>query len=719
MKFTENQLNAINTDNQNILVSAGAGSGKTSVLTNRVLRKLNDGISIDRLIILTFTNAAADEMKDRIKKTILLNPKLHNEMKRLDNAIISTFDAFCLRLVKTYHYRLNLPGTIQISDHVILEKAKRFCLDETLKKYYGEKTPLFKNLISRLFDKGDELLQTTILSFASGIEMIPDMFDFLSSYETNYLSNESIEKALTDFEKMIFSDIAEMNPFLDELIQDFKIYNDDKINQYLLEMSSNYQRLFKSIDLDEIIQLLQNFNHPRIPRFHKEFDENITDSLKQKNSDIKNKLNSIIGYFDKLFVKNKKDILKSIKETNCIILSVVQITKDYLTLLKDYKKRNSIFSFTDIMNYSIELFENCPDVTQYYQKNISEIMIDEYQDTNDLQEYLISLIQHSNLFMVGDIKQSIYGFRNANPDNFRMKRKQYKETNLGIAIDLMENFRSRKEVLNGVNQLFITIMDEKIGGVNYHENQSLIYGNFEYDLEFSAFQDYTPTILTYDNESLEAFDSKTNSAYIEGLIIAKDIRFKIDSGFQIFNREDKKYELATYQDFVILIDRKSNFDQYQKALIKYKVPVEKIADEDFSQSTEILFLNQYITLLKCFNDDLFFSKHFKGSFYGVARSFVYQIPVEQLIQLFLDYPKITKNIILELSEMNSFKQIINDLNIIVEKMYKVPAHKLLQMIYDQLQLFKSVAMLDNPEVAEAKLDFLIAKVEELAYFSVN
>ena len=210
-------------------------------------------------------------------------------------------------------------------------------------------------------------------------------------------------------------------------------------------------------------------------------------------------------------------------------------------------------------------------------------MIDEYQDTNDIQENFISMIENNNVYMVGDIKQSIYRFRNANPYIFKNKYDSYADNDGGLKIDLVKNFRSREEVLDNINEIFNYIMDNDIGGAEYHESHEMVFGNNSYIEEGKTEQEYNMEILEYHYDK----DSKYTKEEIEIFTIADDIINKISNKFKVFDKDEKLLRDITYNDFVILMDRTTDFDLYKK-IFEYKgIPLTLYKDDKLNNSYDI------------------------------------------------------------------------------------------------------------------------------------
>ncbi|MDD3123063.1 MAG: UvrD-helicase domain-containing protein, partial [Candidatus Izemoplasmatales bacterium] len=716
VQFTQSQRKAIELDGTNILVSAGAGSGKTAVLTERVIRKLRKGIRIDHLIILTFTNAAADEMKHRIKDKILQDEKLIYQLKYLDNAIISTFDSFSLRLVQTYYYLLGVPSNIQIADNVLLEKAKKDALEIILKENYQSPTNAFKTLIMSLFDKGDFTIQEGIKAFEKGLDMIPNPSDYLDQYESCFLSESFYEKTILEFESLLMEMNDELIIGYEHMIHLYDATHLISVVKYISELKNNYHIIEKIHSIDEFLSAFAILKHPSSPRFPDE-EEELKQEFKKSHIMVKSTFEKIIKTVDNLFASNKESLMNSAKMIKDSILEIASLTKSYLNRKKIIMSESGLYSFSDIMNLSIKLLEENKDVREFYQNMINEIMIDEYQDTNDLQDYMISLLEKNNVFMVGDIKQSIYGFRNANPDNFYKKYIRYSNKNGGVAIDLAENFRSRKEVLEDINTIFEHIMDRDIGGIDYKQGQALIRGNLLYD----RFQlhDYHTNIFQYDFDSvLEKFPEMNADTY-EAKVVISDIMDKIKQGFQVVDLGGESTRNVEYRDFCILVDRKSHFDKYEDEFSQAGIPLLKIADEVFSNSIEILFIHQYLMLIKCSIDESYYNLYFKEAYYAVARSFVYQITDDLVVSYLLQKQLSMTDNWQNLLGVKEFTSIASDVIYFATHIGDLSLGNLVETIINKLNLYERVLNLSNPNSSEKKLDFLVEKVQNLSYFNLD
>ncbi|MDD3864732.1 MAG: UvrD-helicase domain-containing protein [Candidatus Izemoplasmatales bacterium] len=721
MNLTSNQLLAINHDGENILVSAGAGSGKTAVLTERVMAKLSRGVLIDDLIILTFTNAAAAEMKMRIKNKIIENAKYSKQLKRLDNAVISTFDSFALRLVKEYHYLIGLSNNIRIVDSVVSSRIKEKLLDEVLDESYKSGCTTFLSSVDRIFDRGDQTYRDAVITLYNGLEANPNRYDYLDNYENKYYSTIALCNAVKDYQTLLNRRIDEIQVAIKLMNEQLANCDDDKIHDFVILINKLYASLKTNCCLEEIFAFFKDLSHPSIPRLSKENQELFGTTLKDQNDHLKKLVYALRDDINKLFVDDTEQIKNAILETKESTLAVVATCKTFLTKLIAYKQEHNMFEYTDIMNLAIRILKEFPDIRNRYRNRINEIMVDEYQDTNDLQDYLLHLLDKGNVFLVGDVKQSIYGFRNANPNNFIAKYHDFETNGTGKTIDLLENFRSRKETLAGINEFFFDIMDEEIGGVNYKNRQALVYGNHEYDQNSSNKTDYFPEVLVYKNEiDSQIHNNKTIlKPYHEGQIIALDIISKIKQGFCVYDSHKKCNRLATYSDFTILVDRKSGFEHYQQALVDQGLPVVAVTDEKFIASTEILFIHNCLCLLKHFACSVNFSEEIKPVLYGVARSFVYQIPDNIVIQVLNDIPLNSRDDLAQLANLPAFMQLYLDFSNLANTAYSLPLDEMLMALYKQIKIFDKLVSLPDPESVESKLMFLLGKAKELPEFTFD
>lgn len=576
-KWTIEQLAAINESGQNIIVSAGAGSGKTAVLTERVITKLKKGISLDNLLILTFTNAAAIEMKNRIKNKILENEALKDELNKVDSADITTFDAYALSLVKKYSHLLNISPNIKIADSSIIQLEKKHILEDIFNEYYENEK--FLKLVNDFTLKDDRVIFENILNLNTSLDNLYDKKGYLKSYKIN-------NKYINDYMNLIF----EKRKNLINVIHNLSYYTDDT---YLEKLNKSLDNLFKAKTYDEIKVSFPS----RLSNLPKDSSEEAKE-IKKEISKIINNLKDLTKYPDTNYIKKS---IEATKEYSEIIIEIILKLDQRLT---EFKKEKAVYEFIDIARMAIKILKDNENIRNTLKEKYHEILIDEYQDTNDIQELFISLLEKNNVYMVGDIKQSIYRFRHANPKLFKEKYENYSKENGGLKIDLNKNFRSRFEVLNNINKIFNLVMDSDIGGADYLNSHQMIFGNIAY----TKSNDYNLEILNYSK------DEKYSNDEIEIFTIAYDIKNKIGK----FKIKDK---LLEYKDIAILVDRSTSFELYKKIFEYLNIPLTIYRDKAITSSLEIVLLKHIYNLILSNKKD----SNFKYSFTSIARSYLFEM----------------------------------------------------------------------------------------------
>lgn len=611
--WTKEQSDAISKENTNIIVSAGAGSGKTAVLSERVIRKLKNNVNIDELLIMTFTKAAASEMKERIRKKIKKDEYLKEQLDLIDAAYITTFDSFALSIVKKYHYLLNVSNNINIIDENIILLKKKEILDEVFNEFYDSQNENFISMINDFCIKDDTEIKKQILTINNKLDMMPSKIDYLNNYIEINFSDDKINKDIEEYVRLIKNKIME----LEENINELGNYVD---TEYMQKLELTTKELFNSNTYDEIKTNIK-FRLPSLPKNSSNEAKNAKENL---SKNIKNIVN-MCRY------ENIDYIRKSILSTKKYITAIIQIIINLDKKIRRYKYDNDAYEFNDIALLAIKVVKENESVREELKTKFKEIMIDEYQDTNDLQEEFVSYISNNNVYMVGDIKQSIYRFRNANPYIFKKKYDNYSKNIDGYKIDLNKNFRSRFEVLDNINLIFNLIMDDAIGGADYISTHQMVFGNNTYNEEGNTNQNNNLDVLLY-NYDKECEFSKDE---IECFIIAEDIINKVENGYLVFDKDELKLRKIKYSDFVILLDRSSKFDLFKKIFEYKKIPLNILKDEKMNNSKDIYVLNNLLRfIIKIKKRE--YDKDFKYLFISICRSFLFNMNDDEIFTYFLD-----------------------------------------------------------------------------------
>ena len=627
-KWTPEQLDAIKKDGSNIIVSAGAGSGKTAVLSERVIEKLTHGTHINELLILTFTNAAAAEMKDRIRKKIQSNESLKHELELLTSSYITTFDSFALSVLKKYHYVLNISNNISITDEAIVKIEEKKIIDNIFEELYEEKNEKFLNLINNYCVKNDRRFRENILGIASKINSNINKDEYINYIRNDYFADSNLSKIINDYDELIQNKKKIIKLELNNL--EYYFYSD-----YILKLSSSINELMNSSTND--LYLFKSVSLPSVPRGSSEEAKKLKESFKKRIDDLISY--NVYGNYESI----KESILNSKDDINMIL----DIIERFITELKQYKKDNNIYTFNDVAELSIKILKENESIREELKNSFKEIMIDEYQDTNDVQDIFINLICNNNVYMVGDIKQSIYKFRGSNPNIFKSKYDSYSNNDGGIKIDLIKNFRSRSEVLDNINKIFDLVMDNEIGGASYKLTHRMIFGKKEYEAEKLNDFKYDIDIFEYENENKDF-----TNAEIEIFKIANDIKDKMNNHIKVFDKETDTLRDVTYNDFVIILDRSKYFNDYKKIFEYMGIPLTVLRDDTLNTSNDILLLKNLIDIvIRINNNDL--TTDFRYDFMSIARSFLYEYTDNEIFSIFKNNTFNETSIYKDLSKINN------------------------------------------------------------------
>ncbi len=671
-KFTEEQQKAIDLDNSSIIVSAGAGSGKTAVLSQRVIRKLNDGIDVDKLLILTFTKEAAREMKERIRSKII-KANLKRQLDLIDASFITTFDSYSLYIVEKYHYLLKVSKNLKIIDSSIINIKKMEIMNEIFEEYYKSENILFNKLINDLCFKDDNVLIDEIIKINNNLDLKINKEEFLDTYVDNFYSDKNISALKDEYLNLLLEKIKEIKCNLNYI-------KTGDCNDYYIKVYDLLEPLMLSKSFSDI----KNNINIKLPRLSKS-----TPDIKKYKTNISNLIKEINNFVNICY--------DDIYDTKDYALIIIEILKKLDKRIKIFKEKNNSYEFVDISKLAIKVVRENKQVREELKNYYNEIMVDEYQDTSDLQEEFISLISNNNVYMVGDVKQSIYRFRNANPNIFKNKYLNYQNKNGGIKIDLLKNFRSRKEVLSSINDIFNVVMNIAIGGADYKSSHQMVFGNTNY-----AFCDNNKlTILNY-----EEGDYTKEEAEI--FIVAKDIKDKIEKKYQVLDKETNKLRDINYNDICIIMDRNTEFLKYKQIFEYLNIPLVMYRDEVLSSSIDIILIKNILNLIfKIYNKC--FDKEFRYYFVSIARSYLFSYTDQMIFTIF-------KNNTFYENEIFVKSQNISYL------LNKLTNKQLLNKIIDDFSFYLKIPLFGNMNDSIVRIYYLFNiadNLEELGYTPID
>lgn len=499
MKWTNEQTQAINETGSNILVAAAAGSGKTAVLVERIINKIiNEKIDIDKILVVTFTNLAASQMRekilDAIYKKIEENPEdihLQRQITLLPKANICTIDSFCLDIVKNNFFELDISPNFRIADEVELKILKQEALEEMFEDKYEVHEEEFLELINTYTTyRGDENLKYIILKIYNYIQSTPFPERWLKEQVEKFNIKEDIDFSETGWGKILYDNSKD--DILDAILQSRdlrdKAEREPEMSKIFVTLSEDVRKLEKVYEANNWEDLYKNLQEFFFDRWSKDKNapEDLTEELKNKRDLIKKNIEEIKK---NIIIYNSKIAIQDAKEMYNTMRLIANLVLEYEEVFKEKKKDKNIVDFSDIEHFALSILikdDKPSEIALKYQEKFEEIAIDEYQDSNMVQEYILTTISRkNNIFMVGDVKQSIYKFRQARPELFlekydTYKLKENKESEDSLKIKLFKNFRSRKEVLDLTNLIFQNIMSKDFGEIEYDKGEYLNLGALDY-----------------------------------------------------------------------------------------------------------------------------------------------------------------------------------------------------------------------------------------------
>lgn len=617
VKWTNEQLQAIQEKNSNILVAAAAGSGKTAVLVERIIHKIIDEqMDIDKILVVTFTNAAASEMRERILEAIYKkleeNPEnvhLQRQIILLNKASICTIHSFCLDVIHNHFYEIDLPSNFKIADTAEIDLLKQEVLDDLFEQKYTENDKNFIELLENYTNyRGDEALQELVLKIYKFIQSSPFPIKWLQE-KLELLKIEDKDISQTIWGKLIIQtvddDIQESIMQLEVTKSKMALYPEmTKFYQTISEDIINLQDLQKYNFWDELYIKLLNFNFSKWP-----VDKKVINDLKEDSKEIRDKVKKHIKEKTaKLLSCSQEQAVKDLKIITPILEKLSNLVTEFTKNFAEKKKEKNCIDFNDIEHFALKILldenNNPTEVAKKYKEKFEEIAIDEYQDSNLVQEAILtSISKGNNIFMVGDVKQSIYKFRQARPELFLQKYDEYKnkeekaqEDNLKI--QLFRNFRSRQNILNITNLVFESIMSKELGDINYNENEYLNYGaNYPEPEEIKNYAGIAEldiidlkedeSITAFEGEEDEEEQERVEDDVLEAKFVANKIQELLNSNYMVFDKK-QGYRKIRPKDIVILLRATSNLSPiYEKELSDLELPVFSDTSGTYLDTVEI------------------------------------------------------------------------------------------------------------------------------------
>ncbi len=613
-EFTREQKLAVEHKTGNILISASAGSGKTHTMISRLVRLVKEeNVNVNQILAVTFTEKSAIDMKEKLKKALSSckgdKERIYQQIALIPTCDISTLHAFCARLIRSFFFEVGLSPDFAVADESVKNKMQFECIDKTFKEFYQKKEPWFYSLIDRhAVARKDGALKQLVLSAHEFCISEQEPFALLDKYQTEY-TKENFLGLLSQYKADLVREID-------------KLYNKLKIANLTLEKmgltkGADFSRLVifdmeTVLSADSVYVVKSNFANFGV-RFN--FDRNLTEEqeeLKQTVKYCRDKFKKIIERFSKNLCDNAQEEFKQFE-------LVKEHTKNFAKLVKRFdeiysleKREENLLDFNDLEHFALKILQNESIVSSLKEK-YKYIFVDEYQDINGVQESILTSLSNDNVFMVGDVKQSIYGFRGCKPDFFADKFVKMQECGQAV-LTLNHNFRSAKSVIDMVNQIFNYSMTQSYFGSDYKKDAQLVGGGVYPDNQVGR-----AVLHTLAKEERKKSQDENPRVYNVLQEIEKEIQIKdnhISSLItDIINQELTKtyYDVkdgcekpVTYGDIAILTRNKRTgyVEELVKGLSLRDIPVVSEVSENICNFPEILMMINALKLVDCFNQNI-------------------------------------------------------------------------------------------------------------------
>lgn len=654
--WTDDQWKAIFSKGQDTLVAAAAGSGKTAVLVQRIIEKLinkEEPINVDELLVVTFTNASAQEMRHRIgeaiEKELEKNPNsshLRQQLTLLNKASISTLHSFCLDVIRKYYYMIELDPVFRIGDETEMELMGDDVLEEVMETYYsGENAEVFFQLVDMFSnDRSDDQLLRMIRQLYLFSQSHPKPFFWLETLPDLYdVTNESFEEndLTLSAKRMIALELSGATALLQQAYDlTLKPGGPAALGETLQQDLAVIQALQHSLG-EKWDESREHWLKAAFPRAKAVKGADVDPDLKDRATSYRNKAKKIVeGMKEEWFSLSSASWVRQMQEMKPYIAQLAELVQRFTDAFQKRKREENVVDFSDLEHYCLAILQ-AEELTaaESYQNKFKEILVDEYQDTNMVQESIIQAIKKpteeaGNLFMVGDVKQSIYRFRLAEPTLFLLKYGRFTDEAIdsGQKIDLSRNFRSRYEVLEGTNFLFRQLLSKSVGEMDYERAAELIPG-----AAFPETEQHPITMAFIDQSTHESQVSEEDAeedlaqAQLEARYIAKEIKKMLENGEQTYDAKRKQHRTIRYRDVVILMRSMTWTAAIQEELKKAGIPSYANLSTGYFEATEVTIMMSLLSVIDNPYQDIPIA--------SVLRSPIVMLNEEQLAEIRNAHPK--------------------------------------------------------------------------------
>ena len=713
VKWTKEQEKVINLRNRSLLVSAAAGSGKTAVLVQRIISMVTDEtdpLDIDRLLVVTFTNAAAAEMRERVGAAIEnaleqdpYNQHLQRQLTLVHNAQITTIDSFCIRILRDHFHKIDLEPGFRIADEGELKLLREDVCEAVLEDFYQKADPEFLRFADSYSGaKNDLQIKEMILKLYNYAESYPWPKEWLETCVQQY---EAANEAELEEKSWIRDFLSYLNVRVEDLIT-----AQEKLLELTQEPDGPY--MYEASIADDLRQLenlrkCEHFSQWQAAISAIDF-KNIGRSGKYEGSVAKKdavmsgrkRMKDQIDKWKKTIFATMLEVqLERLTQTSKMVRMLVTLTQAFSDRFQEEKQKKNMLDFSDVEHNALRVLvdsetKELTETALEYQQQYREVMIDEYQDSNYVQETLLTAVSgvkngNENLFMVGDVKQSIYRFRLARPELFMDKYHRFStEESSQQRIDLHRNFRSRREVVEAVNDIFYPLMEKNLGNVAYDAEAALYAGAVYPDYENADC--CKPELLLVPSQ-----ESGMERREQEAAAVAGRIRELV---------ETQEIPEITYKDIVLLLRSMSGWaETYQKVFEQEGIPLIVASKTGYFSATEVQTVLSLLRVLDNPYQDIPLA--------AVMKSYFGKFSSEELAQIRSEYPgmpfyQCVEQMLPVSEKIIAFQEMLQKFR---QRIPYTPIHRLLQEILDETGYRNYVAALPAGEQRRANLDMLMEK----------
>jgi ATP-dependent helicase/nuclease subunit A len=739
MSLTKEQLQVVLTKDKNLLVSASAGSGKTYTMIERIFHLLKqEQKHIKNFLIVTFTKAAASEMKQKIVERILVqvddNEHLKQQLDELSYADISTLHTFCAKLVKQYFYEVSIDPASKVIEEEESSVLKNESLTQVINQFTKNNDEVFYKLFETYNKKRRDIeFRKSVFQLYHFLKTKHDSTQFIKSVlQQTYTTNLQQNVAATYINNWFLELIDHYKQEFETLLLKAKQNGSESLALVVEEVNTLLLLFDKNNTFTKNLAALNNLDKlPTMPRTK----EPLTEALKEEISNKKTALKKSLDEAKKWFGASEDEVTFALQSAKPLLEKLLQVVQAFDEQYQALKKERGLLDFNDLEHYTLQILNN-KNIQKVVQEKYDYVFIDEYQDTNQLQEEILQkIVRENNAFMVGDVKQSIYMFRECDPQIFVKKYEAYETQPHSQKIDLNQNFRSERGVLEFANFVFSNIMKEQTASVNYQKNASFVAGasyqkskqtlplvgvsiidSDQLKQEQKPALEKTYSVLEHMKQLQQEGQEFEEEVVLEAQVIANKIYEFMQA--PIYDAKLKKYREVKFSDIAILSRvRGTFFKSLCREFEKYHLPISAKYKENVLNSFEAELIHNYLKLLNNPQDDI--------ALFHVLSSHMCKITYDQLSSIRIAFLKekmfyqaveryvesfdneVTKKIVQLFETLEQFRK----------KQTYVTLEELVRQIIEEYDLENYFCSLENAKERLANLKMILAnlKREEFEY----